>query len=170
MAECECEREPQSEHDGPGVVTSDEHVLRLVFHDEQIRPDGSLEPTTFSKSDFERPDPANVALRGFSVNRRAHATKEILERKAQDHHGRAKQPEDRKEVWAYRSAVTEMRGLKLPDGSRMTCVVDRAEPDDCSHAELWGSQKRSQGQLRAIRDTVVSKLTKDYRVLKSGTA
>ena len=166
MASCECEEEPQSEFDGPGRVDGAEHLLRLVYHDECIRPDGSLEPARFPKSDFDRAPADGLSERGFSVNREAHANDELLTRKAKKHQARAKDQRDRREIWTYAARTSELRGLVANDGDRSVCVVDRAEEDDRSHAELWGGRTgRKASELRQIRDQVVGALRKDRMIL-----
>lgn len=163
---CECEAASQSEHEGPGIIADGEALLRLVYHDECIRADGSLEPARFSKSDFERKPPEGVPERGFSTNRAAHANDEILSKKARDHQTRAKEANDRREVWTYAAGVETLRGLRSNDGERSICVVDRAEADDHSHAELWGARPgRTNSQLRLIRDQVLASLKKERRIL-----
>jgi hypothetical protein len=163
---CECEGTAQSEFDGPGAITTPETLLRLVYHDECIRADGSLEPSRFPKSDFDRYPAQGPCERGFSVNRQAHANDEILIRKARDHQARAKVVTDRREVWTYAVPTDDLRALVANDGTRSVCVVDRAEADDPSHAELWGGRPgRTKSELRQIRDQVVTVLRKDRKIL-----
>jgi hypothetical protein len=148
----------------PGPLTNEEVLLRLVFYNEHIRPDGSLEPAAINKSDFERPNAARPAPRGVSTNRQFHAAPEILKSKASAHRQRARDAEARSEVWAYTCNVRRLRALSH-EKERSVCVVDRAEIDDPSHAEIWGSAPRPPSVLRLIRDQVIGLLDKGYKVV-----
>lgn len=161
---CECERSAQSQHAGPGPIANDESLIRLVHFNECIRDDGSLEPARFNKSDFDRKDPAKPSERGFSTNREKHLDGDALKAKAVHHQGRAADPQSRREIWAYTADVAALRNLEIAN-DRSVCVVDRAEADDASHAELWGSKRRPGSELRMIRDQVLGQLRKSHKVL-----
>lgn len=166
MPSCLCESTPQSEHPGPGVVSSEESLIRLVYYNEHINEDGSLKTAAITTKDITREVDGKVPSRGCSVNRRAFAEDSRLEEKALDQSARGKNSEDRKEVWAYELGTAQVRALADPEGNRAFCVVDRAEPDDASHAEIWGAHaNRKTSVLRSIRSDLIDVMRRSFRVV-----
>lgn len=165
MASCPCEGTPQSEHPGPGPVKTEEKLLRLVYYNEHINSDGTLKSTAINKSELTRQKDGVAPDVGCSVFRREHADVAAITSKASAQQTRAKGGDNRHEIWAYGMKVDLLRGLKH-EGDRAVCVVDRAEPDDPSHAEIWGAKAgRGKGALRQIRDAILALMSKGDRVL-----
>lgn len=164
MPACQCEKVSQSEHPTDGPVADQEVLLRQVFLPSQINPDGSLQPTAFSREEFERQHEELPPRRGFSMNRALSADEQGMLARAIDF--QARQPAERAEVWQYSAEARHFRSLTEPDGFRSVCVVDRAEAYDRSHAELWGGKPgRTKAAARAVRDQVVACLKPSKRVV-----
>jgi hypothetical protein len=175
MAECECELNSQSKHCSPGVVQDAETVIRLIYAPDQIDADGSLIAARFNKDEFQRPADGGEAKVGFSTFREAYAGPDQLMEVAQE--ACSKFPAARAEAWAYHADVTGLRQELIAatadnddagDASppeRALCVVDRALPDDRSHAEIWGSAKRPPSKLRMVRDQTLQRFRRHSRIV-----
>ena len=164
MADCDCESSTQSDHPSPGIVRADEFVIRLVRVPGEVDDDGALRPTSIDRKDLKRLVDEQPQARACSVDREAHAsTSKILEKATAL---REPEPSLLSEVWAFRGSVEKIRALKIDDGSRALCVVDRAEIDDPAHAEFWGGRTgRPDSILRKIRADLASLLIRDRRLV-----
>jgi len=162
--ECECENTSQSRHPSPGPVDDQENLIRLVFSPEMIDMDGKLKNSAIPSADLERQIDGEAPLRGCSMFRELFLTQEILEKEAL---GLANGRKSRESAWSFRCATHELRALMaLSDGLRSVCIVDQAEVDNISHAELWGGRAgRSKGVIKAVRDQITSLLVPVGRII-----
>ena len=153
---CLCEDQSQSLHPSPGLVSSDESLIRLAFRPEMIDGEGRLKNSAIPKAELQRQVDGEAPNRGCSVFRDAHINPNDLKGEAARLcEGR----EQRKSAWLFRCATSDIRALLASDGDRSLCVVDRAEPNNHAHAELWGGRAgRSPAALKNIRDQLISHL------------
>ena len=117
--DCACENESISEY-SPGTVADSEVLVRTLFRDQQIGPDGHLKPAYF------RPDPAT---RGFSVDRVALVGSEALKS--------AKRTDPRYSGYLQfiATCTRDIRGL-LEGGKRLFCVYDSGTVENSLHADI----------------------------------
>lgn len=117
--DCACENESVSKY-SPGTVADSEVLVRTLFSNQQIGPDGRLKPAYF------RPDPAS---RGFSVDRVALMGSEALTS--------AKRTDARYNGYLQFMATRtrDVRGL-LEDGKRLFCVYDSGTVENNFHADI----------------------------------
>lgn len=153
---CQCEKTSQSENPSPGPVDDGETLVRLAFLPEMIDETGRLKNSAIPSAELQRQVDGEPPLRGCSVFRKSHTTGEQLQREAM---GLAANKLQRAEAFQFHWSAEELRKLFADDGHRSMCVVDRAEPHNSSHAELWGAKAgRSKGALKSIRDQLISLL------------
>ena len=117
---CDCEKRSVSQH-SPGVVENDEMLVRTIFKERMLDPEGRLKPVYFRR-DLER--------RGFSVDRISHIeAKELKSSKRTDprYEGHLK----------FISAVSEnLRNLMDENGTRLYCIYDTATAENRAHADI----------------------------------
>lgn len=117
--DCECEHQTVSKH-SPGPVGDSEVLVRTLFRDHPIDPDGRLKPAYF------RPDPE---ARGFSVDRVLFTGTEslILSKRADARY--------RCYLRFIATCTKDVRGL-LQDGTRLFCVYDSGTVVNKYHADI----------------------------------
>lgn len=69
-----------------------------------------------------------------------------------------RRPDVRDDAVTFSCRTLDLRLLIAADGDRSVCVVDRALPDDRSHAEVWGAVPRSDSKLAQIREQIAKAL------------
>jgi hypothetical protein len=138
-------------------------MLRLCYFSEHMERDGTLKAAAIRTDELTRQVDGEPQGRGLSVAREAHTSEEQLEEKARNL--RVASPTQRAEVWVYKFSADDIRQVLHNDNERAVCLVDRALPNDSSHAEIWGAKAgRDRGQLRAIRDKILPLLRRSHRV------
>ena len=117
--DCTCEHESVSEH-SPGRVEDNEVLVRTLFRNQQIDPDGHLKPAYF------RHDPTS---RGFSVDRVLLMGAESL--------ASSKRIDARYNGYLQFIATwtKDVRGL-LDGGTRLFCVYDSGTVENSLHADI----------------------------------
>lgn len=117
--DCACENESVSKY-SPGTVADSEILVRTLFRDQQIGPDGRLKPAYF------RPDPA---ARGFSVDRVTLMGSEVLKS--------TKRTDARYNgVLQFIATCTrDVRGL-LEGEKRLFCIYDSGTVENNFHADI----------------------------------
>lgn len=118
--DCACEQGSVSEH-SPGPVDDGEVLVRTVFQDDVVDPDGRPKPSFF------RRDPTS---RGLSVDRmRFVDPQSLVTNKKADHR-----------YTGYLGFIAvrggELRALRSEDGTRLFCVYDSATADNEAHADI----------------------------------
>lgn len=152
MADCECEGESQSEHDSPGPVADPEWLLRLCYTPHHLHEDGRLKESALSKQDLIRRDPSAPEARGCSVYRRDYMRMPNVQSTAER---QMEKLPDGQQPRVYALLTADVRALRY-EGGRSFCVVDRALPDDPSHAEFWGVRPgRGKAMLGLLRKQLV---------------
>lgn len=153
---CQCEKASQSENPSPGPVDDGETLVRLAFLPEMLDDDGRLKNSAIPSIELQRQVDGEAPMRGCSVFRLVYTNDEQLRQEAVKLTVGKVQ---RDEVWQFHWSTEDLRKLTAEDGQRSVCIVDRAERDNHSHAELWGARAgRSKGALKSIRDQLISLL------------
>ncbi len=117
--DCACERETVSKH-SPGPVTDNEILVRTLFSERQIDPDGYLKPAYF------RPDPP---AKGFSVDRVHRMGPEPLKS--------SKLTDARYNGYLQFIATCTKNIRELSeDGKRLFCVYDSGTVENSFHADI----------------------------------
>lgn len=117
--DCACERESVSEY-SPGPVADSEVLVRTLFREQHIGPDGHVKPVYF------RPEPAT---RGFSVDRVLLMGPEPLKSSKRTD---ARYNGYLQFIATYTKDVREL----LQGGKRMFCVYDSGIADNIFHADI----------------------------------
>ena len=117
--DCECEYQSVSEH-SPSPVDDSEVLIRTLFREQPIGPDGSLKPAYF------RPDPE---ARGFSVDRVLHIGPESLKS------SKRADARYRGYLQFIATCTKDVRGL-LEGGKRLFCVYDSGTVVNRFHADI----------------------------------
>ena len=126
--DCACERESVSEY-SPGPVADSEVLVRTLFREQDIDPDGHLKPAYF------RRDPTT---RGFSVDRVLLMGPEALES--------SKRTDARYNGYLQfiATCTKDVREL-LKGGKRLFCVYDSAIAENIFHADICQNLYFEQG-------------------------
>lgn len=118
--DCACERESVSKH-SPGSVGSDEVLVRTLFREQDLDPDGRVKPIHF------RPE---LSTRGLSVDRvHLAGTEKLVSNKCAD-----------RRYNGYLSFLAvrcgDIRDLLGDEGRRLFCIYDTAIKDNRAHADI----------------------------------
>ena len=118
--DCACEQGSVSDH-SPGPVEDGEVLIRTIFQDDVVDPDGRPKPSFF------RRDPTS---RGFSVDRMRIVDPQSLV---------ANKKADRRYTGYLGFIATrggQVRALRSDDGTRLFCLYDSATADNEAHADI----------------------------------
>ena len=118
--DCACEKGSVSDH-SPGPVESYEVLVRTVFQDDVVDPDGRPKPSYF------RRDPDS---RGFSVDRmRIADPQSLVTNKKADHRYNGY-------LGFVATSGGDVRALVSGDGTRLFCLYDTATAKNKAHADI----------------------------------
>jgi len=146
----EDEQRSQSEY-SPGIVKDKEDLLRTVFNPEHMR-DGEVIETAIPLEDLKS--------RGFSVDRKQYAQKNILQQRIEYQMGRL--PEKRQSGLIVRLQCGAVRNLHDENGERAFIVIDTALKENIAHASICSATDRGRGALRKLRSLLLPYLQTRY--------
>ena len=108
----------------PGVVQDEEELLRIIFHPEHISDNGDVLPTAIALEDLRS--------RGFSVDRRQHAQRNIMQQTVECLRNR--QPNHRQVDFIAQLLCEAVREMQDNDQERAFIVIDTACETNIAHA------------------------------------
>lgn len=140
----------QSEH-SPGPVKNSEELLRVIFYPEHIK-DGCVLATAVSLTDLRE--------RGFSVDRRGHVIKSVIEQKISRQI--ANKREERQESTISKFRCGAVRELLNESYGRACIVIDTALAENPAHASIYSAKVLGDGGLRKVRSLILPLLQNRY--------
>lgn len=150
----EDETKRQSEF-SPSPVKSEEDLLRLGYHPQDIDEKGKIAPKAITTEDLKE--------RGFSVDRLEYCQKQLIENRAKNQS--AKLPEKRQKSLISIFRCSSVRRIKKDDNERAFIILDTAEQKNIAHASVYGNTNKK-SILRKIRVELADLLNENLVLLE----
>lgn len=159
---CECEKAVQSEYPSPGVVHSEEIVLRLFYSPEHVDDHGKIQPQAIPKDDLSGRSFSSDKMRYLSVFRKIYVDDNSLISLAEHQMERSS---ERKKCYLFSACVSSLREMLDDEHDRAVCVIDKALSNNYSHAGVVPTKYRSRSKVLGIRKKIADMMTAE-RVLE----
>lgn len=134
----------------PCYVESEEDLLRLGYHPQDIDEKGKIAPKAITTDD--------LGERGFSVDRKKYCNKELIKNRAQNQ--RENCPEKRQQSFISIFSCSSVRVIKKDDNERAFIILDTADQNNIAHASIYGNTNKK-SILREIRVELAELLNKN---------
>jgi hypothetical protein len=133
----------------PGLVKSDETLLRTIIDPDHLRPDGALDPAAISLQDIRE--------RGWSVNRKKFTS---LRRLRFLHSEKKARREAIKGFYVLPVGASYFRRPEPTTGTQEFVVIDDASWKNPAHASVLLASPCTEGKARQFRNLLLENLPK----------